>query len=337
MTTPLPPPPPVPPRLSWVPTLDGLRGLAVLAVVAFHAGHLQGGYLGVDLFFTVSGFLITRLILDDLSRRRFRLGSFWARRARRLLPALWLLLAVLILCSPWLVERSSGVSLRRSVVATAIYIANWWQLSGPGSYWQAFGTPAPLNHTWSLAIEEQFYVIWPIIALIVWKVAKRPARALLALVGDRHHRVHRRPVVALQARDRRGPRLPRHRHPGGLDPRRLRGRHRSLDPQPPRQTGGLALAPPAGAGRPRRHRRRVVLRPARRVALPRRLPAPRHRRRADPRQQRRADARAGSTVRSAGRRWSSSARSATASTCGTGPCSRSSGRSSCTCAAGSSS
>jgi peptidoglycan/LPS O-acetylase OafA/YrhL len=83
MTTPLPPPPPVPPRLSWVPTLDGLRGLAVLAVVAFHAGHLQGGYLGVDLFFTVSGFLITRLILDDLSRRRFRLGSFWARRARR--------------------------------------------------------------------------------------------------------------------------------------------------------------------------------------------------------------------------------------------------------------
>ncbi len=164
-----------------MPTLDGLRGLAVLAVVAFHAGHLQGGYLGVDLFFTVSGFLITRLILDDLSRRRFRLGSFWARRARRLLPALWLLLAVLILCSPWLVERSSGVSLRRSVVATAIYIANWWQLSGPGSYWQAFGTPAPLNHTWSLAIEEQFYVIWPIIALIVWKVAKRPARALLAL------------------------------------------------------------------------------------------------------------------------------------------------------------
>ena len=73
MTTPLPPPPPVPPRLHWVPTLDGLRGLAVLAVVAFHAGHLQGGYLGVDLFFTVSGFLITRLILDDLGRGRFRL------------------------------------------------------------------------------------------------------------------------------------------------------------------------------------------------------------------------------------------------------------------------
>ena len=114
MTTPLPPPPPLPPRMTWVPTLDGLRGLAVLAVVAFHAGHLDGGYLGVDLFFTVSGFLITRLILDDLGRGRFSLARFWGRRARRLLPALWLLLAVLMLFSPWLVERSTGLSLRRS-------------------------------------------------------------------------------------------------------------------------------------------------------------------------------------------------------------------------------
>jgi peptidoglycan/LPS O-acetylase OafA/YrhL len=169
--------------MTWVPTLDGLRGLAVLAVVAFHAGHLDGGYLGVDLFFTVSGFLITRLILDDLGRGRFSLATFWGRRARRLLPALWLLLAVLILLSPWLVERSTGLSLRRSVVATAIYIANWWQLSGPASYWEAFGTPSPLNHTWSLAIEEQFYVLWPVVAVVVWKLARRPARALLAVAG----------------------------------------------------------------------------------------------------------------------------------------------------------
>jgi peptidoglycan/LPS O-acetylase OafA/YrhL len=164
-----------------VPSLDGLRGLAVVAVVAFHAGHLQGGYLGVDLFFTVSGFLITRLILDDLARDRFRFGEFWLRRARRLLPALWALLAVVILVSPWLVAPSSGINLRRSVVATAIYIANWWQLHGPGSYWQALGTASPLNHTWSLAIEEQFYVVWPIVAVVVWRLARRPARALLGV------------------------------------------------------------------------------------------------------------------------------------------------------------
>jgi peptidoglycan/LPS O-acetylase OafA/YrhL len=173
----------MPPRLTWVPSLDGLRGLAVIAVVAFHAGHLRGGYLGVDLFFTVSGFLITRLILDDLGRDRFSFSEFWGRRARRLLPALWLLLAVIILATPWLIDPAFGMGLRRSVVATAIYIANWWQLAGPGSYWQALGAAAPLNHTWSLAIEEQFYVLWPIVSVVVWRLARRPARALLAVAG----------------------------------------------------------------------------------------------------------------------------------------------------------
>jgi peptidoglycan/LPS O-acetylase OafA/YrhL len=168
-----------------VPSLDGLRGLAVVAVVAFHAGHLQGGYLGVDLFFTVSGFLITRLILDDLARDRFRFGEFWLRRARRLLPALWALLAVVILVSPWLVAPSSGINLRRSVVATAIYIANWWQLHGPGSYWQALGTASPLNHTWSLAIEEQFYIVWPLVILgvLAWSKRRTADKVLVVSLG----------------------------------------------------------------------------------------------------------------------------------------------------------
>src|SRR3954447_25438799 len=82
----------VAPPLAHVPALDGVRGLAVCAVLAFHGGYLRGGYLGVDLFFTLSGFLITRLILDDLVRDRFSLKAFWARRARRLLPAVWLLI-----------------------------------------------------------------------------------------------------------------------------------------------------------------------------------------------------------------------------------------------------
>ena len=290
MTTPLPPPPPVPPRLSWVPTLDGLRGLAVLAVVAFHAGHLQGGYLGVDLFFTVSGFLITRLILDDLSRRRFSLGSFWARRARRLLPR-----AVAAPGRPHPLLAVAGRAqlrrqpaplrgrdrhLHRQLVAALrprLLLAGLRHPVAPQPHVEPRHRGAVLR---DLADRRP--------GRLEGRQATGPGAARRR--GGRHHRLHRGPVAALQAGDRRGPRLPRHGHPGGLDPRRLRGRHRPLDPQPPRQTRGVALAAPARPGRPRRHRRRLVRRPTRRVALPRRLPAARDRRRPDPGQQRRADA-----------------------------------------------
>ncbi|MEY2406198.1 MAG: hypothetical protein QOG39_1114, partial [Acidimicrobiaceae bacterium] len=122
-----------PPPLTHVAALDGVRGLAVGAVLAFHAGHLSGGFLGVDLFFTLSGFLITRLILDELARDQFTLKAFWARRARRLLPAAWLLIGAVLLAGPVLVRSTELGTLRGDAVATLGYGANWWRVATSSS------------------------------------------------------------------------------------------------------------------------------------------------------------------------------------------------------------
>ncbi|MEZ5141958.1 MAG: acyltransferase family protein [Acidimicrobiales bacterium] len=157
--------------LRYMPALDGLRGLAVLGVIAFHAGHLRGGYLGVDLFFVLSGFLITSLLLVEHGvTGRIGFGHFWGRRARRLLPALLLVLAfvalyALVWATPPELERIRGDGL-----ATLFYVANWHAIAGNGSYWAMFSEPSPLQHTWSLAIEEQFYLLWPfvVVGVLVW-------------------------------------------------------------------------------------------------------------------------------------------------------------------------
>src|SRR5262249_39005140 len=116
---------PAPPR--HVTALDGVRGLAVCAVLAFPGGYLHGGYLGVDLFFPLSGFLITRLIIDDLVRDKFSLREFWGRRARRLLPACWVMIGVVLLAGPLLVRPTELATLRGDAFATLGYVANWWQ------------------------------------------------------------------------------------------------------------------------------------------------------------------------------------------------------------------
>ena len=163
----------VAPPLRHVPALDGVRGLAVCAVLAFHGGYLHGGYLGVDLFFTLSGFLITRLIIDDLVRDRFSLKEFWGRRARRLLPACWVLIAAVLLAGPVLVRSTELATLRGDAFATLGYVANWWQVATSSSYFALFTTPSPLQHTWSLAIEEQLYVLWPLVLIVLWRVGRR--------------------------------------------------------------------------------------------------------------------------------------------------------------------
>src|SRR5215211_1795766 len=165
-----------------MPGLDGLRAVAVLAVIAYHLqlGWAQGGLLGVGVFFTLSGYLITDLLLGQQDTvGHLRLGDFWLRRARRLLPALFLMLAVVV---AWvtLLDRSQLSSLRGDVLAAAAYVSNWWNIVRDASYFARFGPPPPLDHLWSLAVEEQFYLIWPWLLLLGLRFL--PGRYNLALV-----------------------------------------------------------------------------------------------------------------------------------------------------------
>src|SRR5688572_5742181 len=157
---------------SHVPALDGVRGVAVIVVLLFHGGvsWAKGGFLGVDAFFVLSGLLITSLLLDE-SRRTgaVDLARFWSRRARRLLPALLLVVAAAALYGAVLAPRGSLAGLRRDAIATLFYVANWRYIQAGADYFEATAAPSVLRHTWSLAIEEQFYLVWP---LVVWGLAR---------------------------------------------------------------------------------------------------------------------------------------------------------------------
>ena len=156
-------PKPVEAGHRYVAGLDGLRAFAVIAVIVYHlnVGWAPGGLLGVGVFFTLSGYLITDLLLEHWGKAGgLGLGDFWIRRARRLLPALVVMLAVVII---WvaIAQRSELPALRGNVVASSIYMSNWWLIFQHVSYFARFGPPSPLGHLWSLAVEEQFYLVWP--------------------------------------------------------------------------------------------------------------------------------------------------------------------------------
>jgi peptidoglycan/LPS O-acetylase OafA/YrhL len=168
--------------IPHVAALDGARGAAVAAVLVFHGGHLLGGYLGVDFFFTLSGFLITSLLLAESARTGgVGLGGFWARRARRLLPALAVLMLGVALFCVTIATPAQLTQIRGDALATLAYGANWREVYARQDYWSIFAAPSPLNHTWSLAIEEQFYVIWPLVfvGLLAW-FKRGAAKAVLA-------------------------------------------------------------------------------------------------------------------------------------------------------------
>jgi peptidoglycan/LPS O-acetylase OafA/YrhL len=167
------------------PALDGLRGVAVLMVVCFHGGWswMSGGYVGVSVFFTLSGFLITRLLLDEHDRRgRVDVVRFWTRRLRRLAPAsLACLLAVGVFGT--LGAFGDVPDLGRDILGALLQLANWFSLTGETSYAeQVLATRSPLDHFWSLAIEEQFYWLWPLVMVAVMRRG-RPDRAVLVLTA----------------------------------------------------------------------------------------------------------------------------------------------------------
>jgi peptidoglycan/LPS O-acetylase OafA/YrhL len=163
--------------------IDGLRALAVLPVILFHAGFetFNGGFVGVDVFFVISGYLITTIILAELEKGKFSITNFYERRARRILPALFL---VMMVCIPfawfWLLP-SDIIDFSQSLVAVSIFASNvlFWRESG---YFDAAVELKPLLHTWSLAVEEQYYVIFPILLMFVWKLGKRWTLVTLGLL-----------------------------------------------------------------------------------------------------------------------------------------------------------
>jgi peptidoglycan/LPS O-acetylase OafA/YrhL len=170
----------------YVAGLDGIRAVAVLCVIAYHLNvpGAGGGMLGVGVFFTLSGYLITDLLLGHWRRYGdLGLGQFWLRRARRLLPALFVMLvAVSIYVALFDAEQLHAV--RRQVVAAALYFGNWSTIAQQGSYFARFAMPLPLDHLWSLAIEEQFYLLWPWLLLVgIWVMRSRRGLVLLTLCG----------------------------------------------------------------------------------------------------------------------------------------------------------
>ncbi|HZO79358.1 MAG TPA: acyltransferase family protein [Solirubrobacteraceae bacterium] len=179
-------PRPVERSQRYVPGLDGLRAIAVLLVIVYHinAPWARGGMLGVGVFFTLSGYLITDLLLNHYRRRgNLGLAQFWIRRARRLLPALFLMLVVVSILVA-LFDASQLDSVRRQVISGAFYFANWSTIAVHGSYFSRFAQPLPLDHLWSLSIEEQFYLVWPWLVLLAVKfLSDRRGVLLIALIG----------------------------------------------------------------------------------------------------------------------------------------------------------
>ncbi len=165
------------------PVIDGLRAVAILPVVMFHAlpGYAPGGFVGVDVFFVISGFLISGLIFDGVACNSFSLGTFYAARIRRIFPALLVVLAAVLVAGWWLLFPIEMIRLGHQIVASAAFAANiyFWSQAG---YFSPDATTYPLLHLWSLGVEEQFYVVWPLVITLLWR-CNRAILPAIVVVG----------------------------------------------------------------------------------------------------------------------------------------------------------
>jgi peptidoglycan/LPS O-acetylase OafA/YrhL len=185
-------PEPVQRGRRYMPGLDGLRAIAVLGVLLYHLefGWAEGGLLGVGVFFTLSGYLITDILLNQVNRGGIKLRSFWLARARRLLPALFLMLIVVMAWVTVIGPHQPG-DFRMAELSAVGYFNNWWLILHDVSYFARFAPPSPLNHLWSLSVEEQFYIVWPFLLMAALhfvpeaksKPGPRPRLAAVALVA----------------------------------------------------------------------------------------------------------------------------------------------------------
>ena len=176
----------------YMPGLDGLRAIAVLGVVLYHLkfGWAEGGLLGVGVFFTLSGYLITDILLNQVNHGGIKLKSFWLARARRLLPALFLMLIVVMAWVTVIGPHQPG-DFRMAELSAVGYFNNWWLILHNVSYFARFAPPSPLNHLWSLSVEEQFYIFWPFLLMAALhfvpeakrKAGPRPRLAAFALLA----------------------------------------------------------------------------------------------------------------------------------------------------------
>ncbi len=168
-----------------ISALDGLRAVALLIIMGYHfgLGWLQGGFFSLDIFYVLSGYLITGLLVSEYRKRgRIKLSAFWLRRARRLLPALLIVLVVVTLMVRFAEPAGLYPDFRTSALSALFYFSNWWQIAASGNYFVTTGAVSPLTHTWSLAVEEQFYLVWPLVVLAVMTLSRSFVRGIRVLL-----------------------------------------------------------------------------------------------------------------------------------------------------------